>query len=125
MLFVAVAVLYFLHFRQLLPRPWPPRPPPPKPRPLPPPPRPTPPPPWPPAEQPVTPPTVPAAEAANADQIAYIESAKLLDGYQGMKDACRSFEVKAKGWERCEPGAGHQLPHRRGGLPEAGPQPHA
>lgn len=53
------------------------------------------------AEQPVTPPTVPAAEAAaNADQIAYIESAKLLDGYQGMKDARRSFEVKAKGWER-------------------------
>ncbi|AMJ64627.1 OmpH family outer membrane protein [Hymenobacter sp. PAMC 26628] len=53
------------------------------------------------AEQPVTPPSVPAAEAAaNADQIAYIESAKLLDGYQGMKDARRSFEVKAKGWER-------------------------
>ena len=53
------------------------------------------------AEQPVVPPTVPAAEAAaNADQIAYIESAKLLNGYQGMKDARRSFEVKAKGWER-------------------------
>ena len=53
------------------------------------------------AEQPVTPPTVPADEAAaNADQIADIESAKLLDGYQGMKEARRSFEVKAKGWER-------------------------
>ncbi len=53
------------------------------------------------AEAPVVPPVVPAAEAAaNADQIAYIESAKLLDGYQGMKDARRAFEVKAKGWER-------------------------
>ncbi|MFD1468771.1 OmpH family outer membrane protein [Hymenobacter caeli] len=52
------------------------------------------------AEQPVVPPVVPAAEAAaNADQIAYIEEAKLLDGYQGMKDARRAFGVKAKGWE--------------------------
>ncbi len=53
------------------------------------------------ADAPVTPPVVPAAEAAaNADKIAYIESSKLLDGYQGMKDARRAFEVKAKGWER-------------------------
>ncbi len=53
------------------------------------------------AETPVAPPVVPAAEAAaNADKIAYIESAKLLDGYQGMKDARRAFETKAKGWER-------------------------
>ena len=53
------------------------------------------------AEAPVTPPVVaPTEAAANADKVVYIESAKLLDGYQGMKDARRAFEVKAKGWER-------------------------
>ena len=53
------------------------------------------------ANAPVMLPMVPAAEAAaNADKIAYIESSKLLDGYQGMKDARRAFEAKAKGWER-------------------------
>ncbi|MDJ0366890.1 OmpH family outer membrane protein [Hymenobacter sp. H14-R3] len=42
----------------------------------------------------------PAGPAPAAGAIVYVESAKLLDGYQGMKDARRSFEVKAKGWER-------------------------
>ncbi|MVN78594.1 hypothetical protein GO988_19860 [Hymenobacter sp. HMF4947] len=53
-----------------------------------------------------TAPTESAAPAAaptpapNAGAIVYVESAKMLDGYQGMKDARRSFEAKAKGWER-------------------------
>jgi outer membrane protein len=42
----------------------------------------------------------PAGPAPVAGAIVYVESAKLLDGYQGMKDARRSFEGKAKGWER-------------------------
>ncbi len=42
----------------------------------------------------------PAGPAPVAGAIVYVESAKLLDGYQGMKDARRSFEAKAKGWER-------------------------
>ena len=41
----------------------------------------------------------PAGPAPAAGAIVYVESAKLLDGYQGMKDARRSFEAKAKGWE--------------------------
>ena len=48
---------------------------------------------------PTTPVATPAANAG-AGAIVYVESAKMLDGYQGMKDARRSFEVKAKGWER-------------------------
>jgi outer membrane protein len=40
------------------------------------------------------------APAVAGEKIAYIESGRLLDGYQGMKDARRSFEAKAKGWER-------------------------
>lgn len=44
--------------------------------------------------------TAPAGPAPAAGAIVYVESAKLLDGYQGMKDARRSFEGKAKGWER-------------------------
>ncbi|WP_151087598.1 OmpH family outer membrane protein [Hymenobacter baengnokdamensis] len=43
---------------------------------------------------------VPTGPAPAAGAIVYVESAKLLDGYQGMKDARRSFEGKAKGWER-------------------------
>ncbi len=42
----------------------------------------------------------PAGPAPAAGAIVYVESGKLLDGYQGMKDARRAFEVKAKGWER-------------------------
>ncbi|GAA4362542.1 hypothetical protein GCM10023185_30570 [Hymenobacter saemangeumensis] len=42
---------------------------------------------------------VAAAEAAG-EKIAYVESGKLLDGYQGMKDAKRAFEGKARGWEK-------------------------
>ncbi|WP_310395687.1 OmpH family outer membrane protein [Hymenobacter sp.] len=33
-------------------------------------------------------------------KIAYVESGKMLDGYQGMKDARKAFEGKARGWER-------------------------
>ena len=43
---------------------------------------------------------VPAGTAPAAGAIVYVESGKLLEGYQGMKDARRSFEAKAKGWER-------------------------
>jgi outer membrane protein len=42
----------------------------------------------------------PTGPAPAAGAIVYVESGKLLDGYQGMKDARRAFEVKAKGWER-------------------------
>ena len=42
----------------------------------------------------------PAGPAPAAGAIVYVESAKLLDGYQGMKDARYSFEAKAKGWEK-------------------------
>ncbi|QKG55443.1 OmpH family outer membrane protein [Hymenobacter sp. BRD128] len=47
-----------------------------------------------------TAPAVAAGPAPAAGAIVYVESSKLLDGYQGMKDARRSFEGKAKGWER-------------------------
>ncbi|GAB3580337.1 OmpH/Skp family outer membrane protein [Hymenobacter daeguensis] len=33
-------------------------------------------------------------------KLAYVESGRMLDGYQGMKDARRSFEGKARGWEK-------------------------
>ena len=33
-------------------------------------------------------------------KLAYVESGKMLDGYQGMKDARKSFEGKARGWEK-------------------------
>ena len=42
----------------------------------------------------------PAGPAPAAGAIVYVESGKMLDGYQGMKDARKAFEVKAKGWER-------------------------
>ena len=42
----------------------------------------------------------PAGPAPAAGAIVYVESSKMLDGYQGMKDARKSFEAKAKGWER-------------------------
>ena len=42
----------------------------------------------------------PAGPAPAAGAIVYVESSKLLDGYQGMKDARHAFEGKAKGWER-------------------------
>ncbi|MBJ6110744.1 OmpH family outer membrane protein [Hymenobacter sp. BT523] len=41
----------------------------------------------------------PAAAASNDGKIVYVESGKMLDGYQGMKDARRAFEAKARGWE--------------------------
>ena len=37
---------------------------------------------------------------ATAGQIVYVESGKMLDGYQGMKDARKAFEGKARGWEK-------------------------
>lgn len=36
---------------------------------------------------------------ADTEKVAYVESGKLLDGYQGMKDARRNFEAKARRWE--------------------------
>jgi outer membrane protein len=43
-----------------------------------------------------------ATTASNSidGKIAYVESGKMLDGYQGMKDARKAFEGKARGWER-------------------------
>jgi outer membrane protein len=46
-------------------------------------------------EEPVT----AAAAVADTNKVAYVESGKLLDGYQGMKDARKSFEAKARRWE--------------------------
>lgn len=49
--------------------------------------------------------TAPAEETddlvavADTEKIAYVESGKLLDGYQGMKDARKSMEAKARKWE--------------------------
>ena len=40
-----------------------------------------------------------AAGSGLEGKIAYVESSKMLDGYQGMKDARKAFETKAKGWE--------------------------
>ncbi|RSK48538.1 OmpH family outer membrane protein [Hymenobacter rigui] len=36
---------------------------------------------------------------ADTEKVAYVESGKLLDGYQGMKDARKNFEAKARRWE--------------------------
>ncbi|MGI4833924.1 MAG: OmpH family outer membrane protein [Janthinobacterium lividum] len=41
----------------------------------------------------------PAGPAPAAGAIVYVELAKLVEGYQGAKDARRSFEAKAKGWQ--------------------------
>lgn len=41
-----------------------------------------------------------APTTATAGQIVYVESGKMLDGYQGMKDARKAFEGKAHGWEK-------------------------
>ena len=43
---------------------------------------------------------VTAPKASFDGKIAYVESSKMLDGYQGMKDARKAFEGKARGWER-------------------------
>ena len=40
------------------------------------------------------------AGASFDGKIAYVESSKMLDGYQGMKDARKAFEGKARGWEK-------------------------
>ncbi|MBF9236927.1 OmpH family outer membrane protein [Hymenobacter sp. BT683] len=45
-------------------------------------------------------PATTAAVASTEGKIAYVESTKMLDGYQGMKDARKAFESKARGWER-------------------------
>jgi outer membrane protein len=46
-------------------------------------------------------PVAPATSAGSFEgKIAYVESGKMLDGYQGMKDARKAFENKARGWER-------------------------
>ena len=41
----------------------------------------------------------PAGPAPTAGAIVYVQMAKLVEGYQGAKDARRSFEAKAKGWQ--------------------------
>ena len=57
-------------------------------------------------ESPIPAETAAAATAATAGsgdlegKIAYIESGKMLDGYQGMKDARKAFEGKARNWEK-------------------------
>ena len=43
---------------------------------------------------------VPATGGSFDGKIAYVESNKMLDGYQGMKDARKAFEGKARGWEK-------------------------
>jgi outer membrane protein len=42
----------------------------------------------------------PAPAGDFTGKIAFVESGKMLDGYQGMKDARRAFEGKARNWER-------------------------
>ena len=42
----------------------------------------------------------PASSVSFDGKIAYVESGKMLDGYQGMKDARKAFESKARGWEK-------------------------
>lgn len=42
----------------------------------------------------------PAVAAGNDGKIVYVESSRMLDGYQGMKDARRAFTTKARGWEQ-------------------------
>ncbi|UOQ74231.1 OmpH family outer membrane protein [Hymenobacter cellulosilyticus] len=44
--------------------------------------------------------TTTVVPVADTDKVAYVESGKLLEGYKGMQDARRSFEAKARGWER-------------------------
>ena len=44
--------------------------------------------------------SAPVAAATTEGQIAYVESSKMLDGYQGMKDARKAFTAKARGWEQ-------------------------
>ncbi|GAB3300534.1 OmpH family outer membrane protein [Hymenobacter humi] len=41
-----------------------------------------------------------APGASTEGKIVYVESSKMLDGYQGMKDARKAFEGKARNWER-------------------------
>ena len=36
---------------------------------------------------------------ADTNKVGYVESGKLLEDYQGMKDARKRFESKARGWE--------------------------
>ena len=42
----------------------------------------------------------PATGGSFDGKSAYVDSGKMLDGYQGMKDARKAFEVKARGWEK-------------------------
>ncbi|WP_210516670.1 OmpH family outer membrane protein [Hymenobacter terricola] len=54
------------------------------------------------AETTPAPAATPAADVTGnfSGKLAYVESGKMLDGYQGMKDARKAFEVKARGWEK-------------------------
>lgn len=40
-----------------------------------------------------------AAVLADTNKVAYVETNKLLESYQGMKDASKRLETKARGWE--------------------------
>ncbi|MCC3151665.1 OmpH family outer membrane protein [Hymenobacter sp. BT770] len=44
--------------------------------------------------------TAAAPAPSTEEKIVYVESSKMLDGYQGMKDARKAFEGKARNWER-------------------------
>ncbi|ALW83746.1 hypothetical protein AUC43_00670 [Hymenobacter sedentarius] len=44
--------------------------------------------------------TAAAPAPGTEEKIVYVESSKMLDGYQGMKDARKAFEGKARNWER-------------------------
>ncbi|HEX8327266.1 MAG TPA: OmpH family outer membrane protein [Hymenobacter sp.] len=52
------------------------------------------------SETPVAAAPAPVATGSFDGKIAYVESNKMLDGYQGMKDARKAFESKARNWER-------------------------
>ena len=54
------------------------------------------------APEPSAPAPAPAGAGAGGfeGKIAFVESGKMLDGYQGMKDARKAFEGKARGWEK-------------------------
>ncbi|MCR5887208.1 OmpH family outer membrane protein [Hymenobacter sp. J193] len=46
---------------------------------------------------------------ADTDKVAYVESEKLLEGYQAMKDARKSFEAKVKKWSAQNDAIGRQF----------------
>ncbi|MBC8082792.1 MAG: OmpH family outer membrane protein [Hymenobacter sp.] len=47
----------------------------------------------------VTPDTAALTAVADTDKVAFVESSRLFDGYKGMQNARKVFEVKVKRWE--------------------------